>query len=379
MFLSKERLLLGAGLVVLSMLFYFSWTILPEALRLVTLFFIVLLSFIIARKYAAFFARVRWLIYVFLLFVTILELYRYPTYFYDKQLSHLDEYMESLQDLNVLAPQDNEPPFRVAVPAGQSAFGPSVGNIAGFNDVWGYGNPVNYKLFNFFSKTLEGDSVFYDLLNVKYFAGDETLQQKLAEKEKPALVIENVFRPTYERNDRRPTHIYENKDRFGHAWLTQQYLLVESDDEALAKVQENNVREQTVLNKNSLSSATLSQLENIPADGNSKATLTLAEYSPNYIRYTTTTTEASLFVMSELAFPGWRVRVNGVEQELLEADYFLRGVVLQPGDNTIEFSYFPKTVGYGFGAIGLVAVWFIVSLFWFGRKSKNAAISTKNV
>jgi hypothetical protein len=368
MFPTKERLLLGIGLLVLALLFYFSWTVLPETLRLVTLFFVVLLSFVIARRHAAFFSRVRWVIYVFILFVSILELYRYPTYFYDKELSHLDSYMESLQDLSVLAPQEGESPFRVAVPAGQSAFGPSVGNIAGFNDVWGYGNPVTYKLFNFFSKTLVGESRFYDLLNVKYFAGDDSLQTQLKEKDPPALVIENVFRPTYEQNIRRNTHIYENTDRFGHAWLTQKYLLVESDDEALAKVQEINAREQTVLNKNSLSAETLSQLEQIPATGNEQASITLAEYGPNTIRYAAKTDVSALFVLSELSFPGWRVSVNGAPQELLEPDYFLRGVVLPPGENTIEFSYFPKTLRYGLGAIGVVVIWFVISLWFFGRK-----------
>ncbi len=52
-------------------------------------------------------------------------------------------------------------------------------------------------------------------------------------------------------------------------------------------------------------------------------------------------------VMHEQFYPGWRARVNGVEAELVRADYTYRAVRLPPGDCLVETWYAPASVHWG--------------------------------
>ncbi len=62
-------------------------------------------------------------------------------------------------------------------------------------------------------------------------------------------------------------------------------------------------------------------------------------WSPN--RVTVQAEGPGLLVLSEIAYPGWRVRVDGAPAALLHPAGLLRGVLLPPGRHTVEFSYSP--------------------------------------
>ncbi|MEW6074105.1 MAG: hypothetical protein AB1726_16100, partial [Planctomycetota bacterium] len=54
-----------------------------------------------------------------------------------------------------------------------------------------------------------------------------------------------------------------------------------------------------------------------------------------------------LLVLTDQAFPGWRVFVDGVERELLTADLIFRAVALEAGAHEIEFRYDPLSIRLG--------------------------------
>jgi len=63
------------------------------------------------------------------------------------------------------------------------------------------------------------------------------------------------------------------------------------------------------------------------------------QWHPNRVRVRAS--GPGLLVLSEVAYPGWRVRVDGAPAELRTPAGVLRGVLLPAGGHTVEFSYTP--------------------------------------
>src|SRR5205814_2001693 len=57
----------------------------------------------------------------------------------------------------------------------------------------------------------------------------------------------------------------------------------------------------------------------------------------------------------DVSFPGWTVRVDGVEQPLLRADRIFRAVQLAPGEHEVLFEYKPLSFRLG-GLLSLLAI-----------------------
>ncbi len=73
---------------------------------------------------------------------------------------------------------------------------------------------------------------------------------------------------------------------------------------------------------------------------------------------------AGILVLTDSFYPGWRAYVNGVEQEILRANYFFRGVALPAGEHIVEFRYEPLSFKIGLAIslltlalIGAVTLW----------------------
>jgi hypothetical protein len=65
-----------------------------------------------------------------------------------------------------------------------------------------------------------------------------------------------------------------------------------------------------------------------------------------------------LLVLTEQSFPGWSVRVDGAEQDLLTVDALYRGVVLEPGAHEVVFCYRPVSfrAGLWLACAGSIAI-----------------------
>jgi len=69
-----------------------------------------------------------------------------------------------------------------------------------------------------------------------------------------------------------------------------------------------------------------------------------------------------ILVLSEIFYPGWSVKVNGVEEDLLVQDEVLMGVKLGPGTQQIEFEFRPSSIYIGlllFGVGLAMLAWYI--------------------
>lgn len=79
----------------------------------------------------------------------------------------------------------------------------------------------------------------------------------------------------------------------------------------------------------------------------------IREWSPERIQLDAT--GPGLLILSEIAYPGWQVWVDGAQAPLLVSDQLLRAVRLSPGEHAVSFEFHPASVAAGWG-IGL--------LFW---------------
>jgi hypothetical protein len=70
-----------------------------------------------------------------------------------------------------------------------------------------------------------------------------------------------------------------------------------------------------------------------------------------------------LLVLTEQHFPGWVVRVDGIERPLLQADGIFRGVVLEAGRHAVVFRYEPQSLRRGLlvaaAAAGALLLWLV--------------------
>jgi uncharacterized membrane protein YfhO len=64
-------------------------------------------------------------------------------------------------------------------------------------------------------------------------------------------------------------------------------------------------------------------------------------------------------VLSEIAYPGWRVRVDGQAAPMKPVIGLLRGVELPPGAHRVVFRFVPLSVMLGLAALLLGLVGFV--------------------
>jgi len=81
----------------------------------------------------------------------------------------------------------------------------------------------------------------------------------------------------------------------------------------------------------------LSQLSGGEVSPNAVARI--SSYEPNRLRIDTEAEHPSFLVVSEINYPGWVARMDGVNSPIYQTDYLLRGVALPAGKHTVVMEY----------------------------------------
>lgn len=163
-----------------------------------------------------------------------------------------------------------------------------------------------------------------------------------------------------------PDQVFANPSPNGAAWFIREVVRAESPAGELAHTCTINTREQAVIDASHF---------DIPTVGyDSAATVTLAEFEPNYIRYETNSATEGFVVFSEIYYPeGWSATIDGNAAPIYRADYILRGLVVPAGTHTIEFRFAPRAYTVG-NKITMASAWLLLlvvvgGLGWAVRKS----------
>ena len=148
----------------------------------------------------------------------------------------------------------------------------------------------------------KGDEGVLDMLNVRYVIG-------------PSATADDVAtRPTTN----------------GAAWTVRSVVRAASPEEEITLTGQVDTKHEAVMSD-----------EFLPENYNfTDGTVTLEEYRPNYLRYTTQSEGNALAVFSEIyTREGWRAYIDGEEVRPLRADYILRALELPAGSHTVEWRY----------------------------------------
>lgn len=130
-----------------------------------------------------------------------------------------------------------------------------------------------------------------------------------------------------------------NKHALGSVWLTDKYKLVENADQEIAKVKDIDPAKEIVVDKKFSG-----QLAGIALAGDPNAKIAITAYSPNKMTYHYQGNGNQLAVFSAIYYPqGWNVYVDGRIVPYFQANYLLRGMVLQKGNYDIVFKFEPKS------------------------------------
>jgi len=94
-------------------------------------------------------------------------------------------------------------------------------------------------------------------------------------------------------------------------------------------------------------------------DISSSAEASVVRYEPQHIEMRTRNSQERFLVMSEVYYPGWTARIDGVEAQVYRVNYALRGLVVPSGEHKVEFVYAPASfrigaIGFGLGVLLLI-------------------------
>lgn len=198
---------------------------------------------------------------------------------------------------------------------------------------------INVSLFG------EADAPLLDLFNVEHVITQERLQGKWLA----------VF-------DDGATRVYRNPDVLARAFFVCQVDYVESAEEALSTVTDPNYdfRHRIVLEAAEPEDRLVSA-GGCPDDAGQ---VHVRDYDSERVILDVTAAVDGYVFMSDVYLPGWRATVDGVEEEVVIADYAFRAVAVPAGTHQLEFFYRPRSflVGVwltsaGMAAVGLLLLW----------------------
>jgi uncharacterized membrane protein YfhO len=96
----------------------------------------------------------------------------------------------------------------------------------------------------------------------------------------------------------------------------------------------------------------------------------ITAYDPERVVVRARTERPAVLVLTDVFFPGWRVRVDGRDAPIERVDYLFRGVRLTPGRHVVEFRYEPASWRVGLAVSGLAAL-VLVATTAFGVRARR--------
>jgi hypothetical protein len=99
-------------------------------------------------------------------------------------------------------------------------------------------------------------------------------------------------------------------------------------------------------------------------------TVSINDYAPDRLELRANASVPRILVLSEMDFSGWHATIDGEEVPILRTNYLFRGVVVPPGEHTVEFVYRPASVRNGI-VISALALVVVVGLLAVGRRSRS--------
>lgn len=223
---------------------------------------------------------------------------------------------------------------------GRLGLGENYGTMTGLQDIRGT-SPLRLKSLDAYN-TLP-DYRLYQLLNVKYVFTD------WIQLETPSTILGVTQLGTT------TARLHKLADPLPRAWMVYRVMTTTDQNEALGWLSDPSFDPSlTVI----LTNPPASQMPRNPPD---HWLINILQYEPEHIVLDALTPQNGVLVLSEMDYPGWVARVNGVEQPIALADAGLRALVLRAGQYRIELSYDPLSFKVG-AALTTVSAFLVLSI-----------------
>lgn len=105
-----------------------------------------------------------------------------------------------------------------------------------------------------------------------------------------------------------------------------------------------------------------------PSAACSEDVVRLRNYEPSRVVVNAKMTCPGVLILGDTNYPGWQVRVDGVEKPLLVPFGVVRGVTLEAGEHNVEFRYQPKSLWVG-AAMSLSGLLLLAAVTYGARRS----------
>ncbi len=199
----------------------------------------------------------------------------------------------------------------------------------------------------FYFYIFKGNIGVLNMLNVKY-----VIQQDEEGRSYPAL----------------------NPEANGNGWFVEQLMEVQSADDEIKALEVLDTKKTAVVN-----TVKVKGINRTSFQVDSLATISLTDYKPNHLTYTTTNPNAGVAVFSEMYYAnGWNAYVDGALKDHFKVNYVLRGLKIPEGNHTIEFKFEPQVIETGSKItlassllLGLIVLGGIGFTFWRSRKKEE--------
>lgn len=134
-----------------------------------------------------------------------------------------------------------------------------------------------------------------------------------------------------------------NPEVNGNAWFIERLIEVQSADEEIKALDSLDVVNEAVVN-----TVDFTQIDEFNFPKDSLASITLKEYKPNHLTYSTSNDNNGLAVFSEMYYPGdWKAYIDGKSVDHFKVNYVLRAMNIPRGRHTVEFRFEPKVIDIG--------------------------------
>lgn len=157
----------------------------------------------------------------------------------------------------------------------------------------------------------------------------------------------------------------------GNAWFVQNIQKAASADEEMQALAAFNP-----VNTAIVSQEFESELYNYSFGKSGNANITLTEFSPNQLKYSSSNQEDGLAVFSEIYYPnGWEAFIDNEPAEVYRVNYVLRAMKIPAGDHTIEMRFEPSSFSTGRNislAGSILFVLFAAGMIYYSRKQNEA-------
>ncbi len=136
-------------------------------------------------------------------------------------------------------------------------------------------------------------------------------------------------------------NVLNNPNTLGNAWFVDSLKLVSSPQEEINSVKNISPESYAIINTEQFPQ--IKKTKNI-----SGGTISLSEYQPNKLVYTSTNSTDGFAVFSEIYYPkGWKATIDDKEVPIIRCNYVLRGIEVPAGSHKIEFKFKPQSYVVG--------------------------------